>query len=207
MKQHIESVAMLVDVFARALEMADVASEILGFTTGAWNGGRALRDWRRAGKPQHPGRLNEVCHMVFKAADTTWRKARPDIAALLKPELFREGIDGEAFEWACDRLNATPHERRLLFVISDGCPMDGATNLANDPFYLDNHLKDVVARQEQRGLISVFGIGVGLDLSPYYDRSRALDFSAGVGNDVFREILRMMGLNGQPAPSSAASDT
>jgi cobaltochelatase CobT len=192
MKQHVESVAMLVDVFARALEMAGVASEILGFTTGAWNGGRALRDWRRAGKPQHPGRLNEVCHMVFKDADTTWRKARPDIAALLKPELFREGIDGEAFEWACSRLSATLHERRLLFVISDGCPMDSATNLANDPFYLDNHLKDVVARQEELGQISVFGIGVGLDLSPYYDRSQALDFSAKMGNDVFREILRMI---------------
>jgi cobaltochelatase CobT len=192
MKQHIESVAMVVDVFARVLEMAGIASEILGFTTGAWNGGRALRDWRRSGKPQHPGRLNEVCHMVFKDVDTSWRKARPDIAALLKPELFREGIDGEAFEWACRRLNASHHERRLLFVISDGCPMDSATNLANDTYYLDNHLKDVVACQEERGQISVFGIGVGLDLSPYYDRSRALDFSAGVGNDVFRDILRMM---------------
>ncbi len=192
MKQHIESVAMLVDVLARALEMAGVASEILGFTTGAWNGGRALRDWRRAGKPAHPGRLNEVCHMVFKDADTSWRKARPDIAALLKPELFREGIDGEAFEWACARLNASAHQRRLLFVISDGCPMDSATNLANDIYYLDNHLKDVVARQEELGQIAVFGIGVGLDLSPYYDRSRALDFSKGVGNDVFRDLLRMM---------------
>lgn len=192
MKQHIESVAMLVDVFVRALEQAGVASEVLGFTTGAWNGGRAQRDWQRIRRPKHPGRLNEVCHMVFKDADTPWRRARPDIAALLKTDLFREGIDGEAVQWACRRLDGRAEERRLLFVISDGCPMDGATNLANDVHYLDNHLKDVVLRQEQAGRVAVFGIGVGLDLSPYYARSQALDLSAPPGNGVFREILAMI---------------
>jgi cobaltochelatase CobT len=106
MRQHIESVALLVDVFARALDMAGVASEILGFTTGAWNGGRALRDWRRAGCPPHPGRLNEVAHLVFKDGDTPWRRARRSIAALLKAELFRESADGEALAWAAARLAA-----------------------------------------------------------------------------------------------------
>lgn len=193
MKQHIESVALLVDVLVRALEQAGVASEVLGYSTGAWNGGRTQRDWQRAGRPKHPGRLNEVCHMVFKAADTPWRRARPDIAALLKADLFREGIDGEAVEWACRRLDGRCEERRLLFVISDGCPMDGATHMANDVHYLDNHLKDVVLRQEQAGRVAVFGIGVGLDLSPYYARSQALDLSAPPGNSVFREILAMIG--------------
>ena len=86
--------------------MAGVASEILGFTTGAWNGGRAQRDWQRAGQPPHPGRLNETLHLVFKDADTPWRRARRDIAALLKAELFREGIDGEALAWAAQRLRS-----------------------------------------------------------------------------------------------------
>ena len=193
MQQHIESVAMLVDVFARALEQAGVASEVLGFTTGAWSGGRARRDWQRSGQPKHPGRLNEVCHMVFKDGDTPWRRARPDIAALLKADLFREGIDGEAVEWTCRRLNSRAEDRRLLFVISDGCPMDGATNLANDAHYLDNHLKDVAMRQEQAGRVAVFGVGVGLDLSPYYARSQALDLSVPLSNNVFREILAMIG--------------
>ena len=192
MKQHIESVALLVDVLVRALEQAGVASEVLGYSTGAWNGGRAQRDWQRSGRPKHPGRLNEICHLVFKAADTPWRRARPDIAALLQADLFREGIDGEAVEWACRRLDGRAEERRLLFVISDGCPMDGATNLANDKHYLDNHLRDVVLRQEQAGRVAVFGIGVGLDLSPYYARSQALDLSAPPGNGVFREILTMI---------------
>ena len=192
MKQHIEPVAMMVDLLVRALEMAGIASEVLGFTTNAWHGGRAQADWRRAGKPAHPGRLNEVCHLVFKDAATTWRQARAEIAALLKPELFREGIDGEAVDWACQRLNASEHERRLLLVISDGCPMDGATALANDSFYLDNHLRDVVARHETEGRISVFGVGVGLDLSTYYDHCRALDLSGGLVNQVFRDLTSMM---------------
>ncbi|RZL88554.1 MAG: cobalt chelatase [Variovorax sp.] len=192
MKEHAESVAMLVDVLARALEQAGVASEILGFTTGAWNGGRAQRDWLRAGKPAHPGRLNERCHLVFKNADTPWRRARPAIAALLKGDLFREGFDGEAVDWACARLTARTEERKLLLVISDGSPMDSATNLANDAHYLDHHLKDVVARHEQAGRIEIAGIGVGLDLSPYYSRSHVLDLAASTGNPVFREVIALM---------------
>ncbi|MEZ5603071.1 MAG: cobalt chelatase [Burkholderiaceae bacterium] len=193
MKQHVESVAMLVDVLARALEMAGAATEVLGFSTGAWNGGRALRDWRRAGQPPHPGRLNEACHIVFKDADTAWRRARPAIAALLEPVLFREGVDGEAVDWACARLRGRPDERRLLLVISDGCPMDTATNLANDPHYLDHHLREVVQRHEQAGDVAILGVGVGLDLSPYYGRSQALDLSAPPGNGVFREIVALIG--------------
>jgi cobaltochelatase CobT len=192
MTQHIESVAMLVDVFVRALEQADVASEVLGFTTGAWNGGRALRDWRRAGRPQHPGRLNEVSHLVFKNADTPWRRARSDIAALLKHDLFREGIDGEAVDWACTRMEGRGERHRLLIVVSDGCPMDSATHLANDVHYLDHHLREVVARREQDGNVQICGVGVGLDLSPYYRRSQALDLSASVSNEAFREIVAMI---------------
>ena len=197
MKQHVESVAVLIDVFARALEMAGVSSEILGFTTGAWNGGRAQRDWQRAGRPRHPGRLNEVCHLVFKDADTPWRRARPDIAALLKADLFREGIDGEAVDWACARMDGRTEERRLLLVVSDGSPMDTATHLANDQHYLDHHLRDVVQRQEQSGRVEICGIGVGLDLSPYYSRSQALDLSTPPANAVFFEIVAMLAGRGR----------
>lgn len=192
MKEHAESVAMMADVFARALEQAGVASEVLGFTTGAWNGGRAQREWVRAGRPPHPGRLNERCHIVFKAAATPWRRARPAMAALLKADLFREGIDGEAVDWACVRLRQRSEARKLLLVISDGSPMDSATHLANDAHYLDHHLRDVVARQEQRGDIAIAGIGVGLDLSPYYSRSHVLDLATSSGNTIFREVIELM---------------
>ncbi|MEO5696936.1 MAG: cobalt chelatase [Burkholderiaceae bacterium] len=191
MKEHIQSVAMLVDVLVRALEQAGVTSEVLGFTTSAWNGGRARRDWMRAGRPRHPGRLNETCHLVFKNADTTWRRARPQLAALLKADLFREGIDGEAVTWAQRRLAARPEQRRLLIVISDGSPMDSATNLANDAHYLDHHLREVVAQHEAAGA-EIYGVGVGLDLSPYYSRSHVLDLSEAVSLAVFREIIAMI---------------
>ncbi|MES2101125.1 MAG: cobalt chelatase [Pseudomonadota bacterium] len=191
MKEHIESVAVLVDVLVRALEQAGVASEVLGFTTNAWNGGRAQRDWVRAGRPAHPGRLNETCHMVFKDATTGWRRARPAIAALLKADLFREGIDGEALAWAMRRADARTEARKLLLVLSDGSPMDSATNLANDAHYLDHHLKDEVARFEARGA-EIYGVGVGLDLSPYYSRSHVLDLSGAVGSVIFRELIAMI---------------
>lgn len=192
MREHIEAVAVLVDVMVRALDQIGVASEVLGFTTNAWNGGRARRDWLRAGRPGHPGRLNEACHMVFKDGDTSWRRARQSMAALLKADLFREGVDGEAVEWAVQRLVARCDGRRLLLVISDGSPTDGATALANDAHYLDHHLSDVVARLQAQGEVEVYGMGVGLDLSPYYRQCRAFDLSASVSNEVFREIVAMI---------------
>ncbi|WP_446917464.1 cobaltochelatase CobT-related protein, partial [Klebsiella pneumoniae] len=91
-----------------------VATEVLGFTTGGWNGGRAWQEWLRAGRPPEPGRLNEIRHLVFKDADRSWRRARPGIAALLKADLYREGIDGEAVSWAVQRLLARPEQRRVL---------------------------------------------------------------------------------------------
>lgn len=192
MKVHAEGVAMLVEILLRAAEQAGLHTELLGFTTGSWQGGRAARDWQRAGRPPHPGRLNEQLHLVFKTADTPWRHARRGIAALLEPTLFREGIDGEAVEWACARLRAVDARRRLLLVVSDGCPMDAATQLANDTNYLDHHLRDVVARQEALGGVEILGVGVGLDLSPYYGRSQALDTGAPPGNAVLHELLQLL---------------
>ena len=130
--------------------------------------------------------------MVFKDAATPWRRARPDIAALLKADLFREGIDGEAVAWACQRMQGRGEGRRLLIVISDGCPMDGATHQANDVHYLDHHLRQVVARLEQTGQAEIFGVGVGLDLSPYYSKSQVLDLSTSVTNEVFRDIVTLI---------------
>lgn len=191
MKEHAESVAVLVDVFVRALEQAGVASEWLGFTTNGWNGGRSRRDWQRAGRPAHPGRLNETCHLIFKDAATPWRRARRATAALLKADLFREGIDGEAVDWAMRRLAARTETRRILIVISDGSPMDSATALVNDPHYLDHHLREVVARHESLGA-EIYGLGVGLDLSLFYRHSHVLDLSAGVGAATFREIVALL---------------
>jgi len=192
MKQHIETVPMLVDIMTRALEQAGVSTEVLGFTTNAWNGGKPMKDWFKAKKPEHPGRLNEVCHMVFKDSESTWRRSRSAISALFKQSLYREGIDGEALQWACKRLAAQDARRKIVIVISDGSPMDSATNRANDEYYLDNHLKSVVEDIETAGDMDVFGLGVGLDLSPFYRRCLALDLENGLNHEIFAEIISLL---------------
>lgn len=141
--------------------------------------------------------------MVFKDGDTSWRRARQSMAALLKADLFREGIDGEALEWAAQRLVARSDGRRLLLVISDGSPTDGATALANDAHYLDHHLGDVVAQLQAQGQVEVYGLGVGLDLSPYYRQCRAFDLSASVTNETFREIVAMIAAGPRQRQGSA----
>lgn len=193
MRVNIESVAVMVDVLMRALEQAGVPTEVLGFTTAAWNGGRARQEWLSMGRPALPGRLNEVRHLVFKSAQTNWRRARRPLAALLKNDLFREGVDGEAVDWACARLLNQDASRRVLVVFSDGCPMDSATNQANDDFYLDNHLKAVITRNTRQHGIDIRGVGVGLDLGAYYPRSMAVDFEQGLDNGVFDELVQLMG--------------
>jgi cobaltochelatase CobT len=192
MKAHIEQVAALLDVFTRALDMAEVECEVLGFTTSAWTGGRAQKDWLKAGKPAHPGRLNEAAQIIFKSADVSWRRARSSIAALLKSEIFREGVDGEAVLWAEKRLAKSDANRKILVVISDGSPMDSATNLANDAHYLDHHLRDVVQSIEARSNISIVGVGVGLDMSPYYRKSHVLDLVNASANQSIREIIDLL---------------
>ncbi len=199
MKQHADNTSLLADVLARALEQAGVLVEVLGYTTAAWNGGRAAKAWQRAGRPANPGRLNEARHLIFKDAGTAWRRSRLGLTALQKPDLYREGMDGEAVEWACARLRAlgavaTGHDidRRLLIVLSDGSPMDTATHLANDVHYLDHHLRQVVEEQEARGDIDILGLGVGLDLSPFYSRCQALDPAAAVSHATLGEVMELM---------------
>lgn len=131
--------------------------------------------------------------MVFKDADRSWRRSRRGIAALFKADLFREGIDGEAVEWACNRLQARGETRKILIVVSDGCPADSATGLANDPYYLDNHLKEVVARRTREGQVEIVGLGVGLDLSPFYRHSLATDMSQALDSQLFSEIVQLIG--------------
>ena len=193
MRAHIEAVAVMVDTLVRALDQAGVGTEVLGFTTGAWNGGRARLDWLAGGRPTHPGRLCELSHMVFKDASTNWRRARGDIAALFKADLFREGVDGEAIDWACTRLLARAERRRIVIVISDGSPMEGATVLANNASYLDNHLREVIARHESARDVEVLGLGVGLDLSPYYRHCLAMDLSVPPTMAMFGELVRWIG--------------
>lgn len=192
MKAHAQPVSLMVDVLGRAMDMVGIQNEILGFSTQSWNGGRAKRDWMRAGKPALPGRLNEQLHIVFKPANRDWRRARSGVAALRRSDLFREGIDGEALAWAAQRLGQTPANRRLLVVVSDGCPMDSATHQENDEHYLDEHLKQVIREIECSQRVDVFALGVGLDLGCFYRHRLALDLTGGISEAVLLEIVNML---------------
>ncbi|WP_421870386.1 cobaltochelatase CobT-related protein [Motiliproteus sp.] len=192
MKEHIESITLLVDVLCRAFEQCGARSEILGFTTGSWNGGKPFKQWRGRGSPANPGRLCEISHIVYKDAELSWRRARPDIAALLKPTLFREGVDGEAVQWAAGRLQASRANRKILIVISDGCPMDSMTAQHNPADYLDHHLQLVAANIEQTSDIELMALGVGLDLSRYYRRTLEMDLSQSMDNALFYEVVDLL---------------
>lgn len=177
MKGNIEHIAALVDMLARALDRVDVSVEILGFTTTAWNGGQVREEWLRARRPPNPGRLNSINHLIFKDADTSWRKSKSAIGGLLWQSMFKEGIDGEAVLWAYERLLQipAPPDSRYLILISDGSPMDGATILANGEDFLDEHLMDVIAAIERADMAHVCGLGIGHDMSTYVKKSKIID--------------------------------
>ncbi len=192
MKQNAPGLAAFLDVLVRALERIEVPCEVLGYTTGAWNGGRALKDWRRAGTPANPGRLNELSHLVFKDATTSWRTGRTSLAAMLKSTLYREGIDGEAVRWALGRLRDQDADSRILVVISDGSPADGATANANDENYLQHDLAGVLRTAEAAGGTTILGLGLGLDMSQYFRRSTILDAERLGGSESVRDLLGLL---------------
>ncbi|WP_298430904.1 cobaltochelatase subunit CobT [uncultured Jannaschia sp.] len=163
--------AICADVLARTLERCGVKVEILGFTTRAWKGGLAREEWLKAGRPAAPGRLNDLRHIVYKSADAPWRRVRPNLGLMMKEGLLKENIDGEALEWAHRRMVARPEARKILMVISDGAPVDDSTLSVNPANYLEKHLRDVIAMVEKRRAVELLAIGIGHDVTRYYDRA------------------------------------
>ena len=163
--------AMSADILARTLERCGVKVEILGFTTRAWKGGRARERWLADGKPEHPGRLNELRHIVYKTADMPYRRARRNLGLMLREGLLKENIDGEALLWAHERLLGRQEQRRILMVISDGAPVDDSTLSVNSGNYLDQHLREAISWIEQASPIELVAIGIGHDVTRYYRRA------------------------------------
>ena len=163
--------AICADVLARTLERCNVKVEILGFTTRAWKGGQAREAWLNDGRPQQPGRLNDLRHIIYKSADSPWRRSRPNLGLMMKEGLLKENIDGEALEWAHRRMVARPEARKILMVISDGAPVDDSTLSVNPANYLEKHLRDVIAMVEKRRAVELLAIGIGHDVTRYYDRA------------------------------------
>jgi len=148
-----------------------VKVEILGFTTRAWKGGQARERWLADGKPPNPGRLNDLRHIVYKAADAPWRRARRSLGLMLREGLLKENIDGEALLWAHNRLIGRPEQRQILMVISDGAPVDDSTLSVNPGNYLERHLRDVIDWIETKSNVELTAIGIGHDVTRYYRRA------------------------------------
>ncbi len=163
--------AICADVLARTLERCNVKVEILGFTTRAWKGGQSREQWLNEGRPQQPGRLNDLRHIIYKGADSPWRRARPNLGLMMKEGLLKENIDGEALEWAHRRMMARPEQRKILMVISDGAPVDDSTLSVNPANYLEKHLRDVIAMVQKRKAVELLAIGIGHDVTRYYERA------------------------------------
>ncbi|MEM0949350.1 MAG: cobaltochelatase subunit CobT [Pseudomonadota bacterium] len=163
--------AICADVLARTLERCQVKVEILGFTTRAWKGGQAREKWLQDGRPQVPGRLNDLRHIVYKSADAPWRRSRENLGLMMKEGLLKENIDGEALEWAHRRMQNRSEARKILMVISDGAPVDDSTLSVNPANYLEKHLRDVIAMVEKKRIVELIAIGIGHDVTRYYDRA------------------------------------
>ncbi|WP_273501488.1 cobaltochelatase subunit CobT [Paracoccus sphaerophysae] len=163
--------AICADVLARTLERCSVKVEILGFTTRAWKGGQSREKWLKDGRPAAPGRLNDLRHIIYKGADAPWRRVRPNLGLMMKEGLLKENIDGEALEWAHRRMGKRPEARKILMVISDGAPVDDSTLSVNPANYLEKHLRDVIAMVEKRRQVELIAIGIGHDVTRYYDRA------------------------------------
>ncbi|MBN9431621.1 MAG: cobaltochelatase subunit CobT [Bosea sp.] len=163
--------ATCADILARTLERCGVKVEILGFTTRAWKGGQSREAWLQAGKPASPGRLNDLRHIIYKAADAPWRRARRNLGLMMREGLLKENIDGEALDWAHKRLLVRSEQRRILMMISDGAPVDDSTLSVNTGNYLERHLRFVIDEIENRSPVELIAIGIGHDVTRYYKRA------------------------------------
>ncbi|WP_419728679.1 cobaltochelatase subunit CobT [Lichenicola sp.] len=188
--------AMCGDILARTLERCAVKVEVLGFTTRAWKGGQSRERWVADGKPREPGRLNDLRHIIYKAADMPWRRARRNLGLMLREGLLKENIDGEALTWAYRRLLARKESRRILMVISDGAPVDDSTLSVNSGSYLEHHLREVIAEIEKARGVELIAIGIGHDVTRYYRRAVTITDAEELGGIMMAKLSELFDEDG-----------
>ncbi|MCH9764656.1 MAG: cobaltochelatase subunit CobT [Alphaproteobacteria bacterium] len=196
--------ACCADILARTLERCGVKVEILGFTTRAWKGGHARETWLKAGKPSEPGRLNDLRHIIYKTADSPWRRAKMSLALMMREGLLKENIDGEALAWAHSRLMARPEQRRILMMISDGAPVDDSTLSVNSSSYLEDHLRQVIEEIETRSPVELLAIGIGHDVTRYYRRAVTITDPSELAGVMMEKLVELFEENAPIARSGPA---
>ena len=180
--------AICADIISTTLERCGVKTEVLGFTTRQWKGGESRKRWVEDGKPENPGRLNDIRHIIFKSADTPWRRGRKNFGLMLREGLLKENVDGEALIWAHDRLVMRQEQRKILMVISDGAPVDDSTLSTNPNNYLDLHLRQVIHSIETQSPIKLIAIGIGHDVTRYYQKAVTIHRAEELGGAMLDQL-------------------
>ena len=180
--------AICADIISTTLERCNVKTEVLGFTTKQWKGGESRKRWVEEGKPENPGRLNDVRHIIFKSADNSWRRGQKNFGLMLREGLLKENIDGEALIWSHDRLIRRPEQRRILMVISDGAPVDDSTLSTNPNNYLDIHLRQVIHSIETQSPVNLIAIGIGHDVTRYYQKAVTIHRAEELGGVMLEQL-------------------
>ncbi len=183
--------ALCADILSRTLERCNVKVEILGFTTKNWKGGQSREDWNKNGKPNYPGRLNDLRHIIYKSADSNWRQSKKNLGLMLKEGLLKENIDGEAILWAFNRLKKRKEERKILMVISDGAPVDDSTLSVNSGDFLEKHLKKVVKTIQDNKDFEILAIGIGHDVSRYYKKAIKITDVQELGDVMIKQLSQL----------------
>jgi cobaltochelatase CobT len=192
--------ATCADILARTLERCGVKVEILGFTTRAWKGGQSREAWLAANKPANPGRLNDLRHIIYKAADAPWRRSRKNLGLMMREGLLKENIDGEALDWAHRRLLTRPENRKILMMISDGAPVDDSTLSVNPGNYLERHLRWIIEEIETRSPVELIAIGIGHDVTRYYRRAVTIVDAEELGGAMTEKLAELFEEKAAPEP-------
>jgi len=180
--------AICADIISTTLERCNVKTEVLGFTTKHWKGGESRKKWMEDGKPENPGRLNDIRHIVFKSAETPWRRGQKNFGLMLREGLLKENVDGEALIWAHDRLARRQEQRKILMVISDGAPVDDSTLSTNKNNFLDLHLRQVIQSIESQSSVSLIAIGIGHDVTRYYKNAVTIHRAEELGGAMLEQL-------------------
>jgi len=187
--------AICADILSRTLERCSIKVEILGFTTKNWKGGKSREKWNMNNKPQNPGRLNDLRHIIYKSADVPWRQSKKNLGLMLKEGLLKENIDGEALLWAYKRMTKRKEERKILMVISDGAPVDDSTLSVNSGDYLEKHLKQTVKWIEENSNIEIFAVGIGHDVTRYYKKAIKIADVQELGDVMINQLTELFAEN------------
>lgn len=148
-----------------ALDSLGAETTVMGYTTRTWKGGESRVKWLADGKPQNPGRLCDLQHIVYKPPGMEIQFGLDRLCAMAADETKRENVDGEAIMWAFDNVRNLERPRKILINVTDGAvPIDDSTIHSNGGSgLLAVHMASVLDAIEEDGQVAVSGVYVDLN--------------------------------------------